>query len=87
MSKITRREFLKLTNRTLLAVGGLAVIGPIVAYFFPSDLQEMPSEPVPVCPLEELPENASKTVRFWRYPALVIHTDHLPTGAQNRTLV
>jgi len=75
MSNLTRRDFLKLTNRFLLAIGGIAIIGPIVAYFFPTNLQEMPSEPVQVCPEEELPPNSSKTIRFGRYPAIVINTD------------
>jgi len=75
MSKMTRREFLKLTNRVLLAIGGVAILGPIVAYFFPANLQEMPSEPVQVCPEEELPQNTSKTVKFGRYPAIVINTN------------
>jgi len=74
-NKITRRDFLKLTNRFLLAVGGIAVIGPIVAYFFPANLQETPGEPVPVCPEDELPVNTSKTVGFGRYPAIVVNTD------------
>ena len=75
MSKLSRRDFLKITNRILLALGGIAIIGPIVAYFFPSDLKEIPTDPVPVCPVEELPEDASKTIGFGRYPALVINTD------------
>ena len=75
MSNLTRRDFLKLTNRILLAIGGIAIFGPIIAYFFPSKLEEMPSEPVKVAPETDLPENSSKTVRFGRYPAIVIHTD------------
>ena len=55
---------------------GLAVIvGPVVAYFYPPKLEEMPSEPVLVSPADELGLNESKTVRFGRYPALVINTN------------
>jgi len=75
MANITRRDFIKLAQRTLLAIGGLAIIGPIVAYFFPANLEEMPSEPILVSDSSELPVNASKTVRFGRYPALVINTE------------
>jgi Rieske Fe-S protein len=74
MSKITRREFLKWINRVALATGLTALVAPIVAYFYPAELEEMPSEPVLVGPLAELPPGSSKTVRFGRYPALVIHT-------------
>jgi Rieske Fe-S protein len=75
MTGINRREFMKLTSRFLLAIGGIAILGPIVAYFFPGKLEEMPSEPVAVGPEGDLPENQSKTVRFGRYPAIIIHTD------------
>ncbi len=74
MTEITRRQFLKVVNR-LLAITGLAVIvGPVVAYFYPPKLEETPSEPVLVGNEDELPLGASKTIRFGRYPALVIHT-------------
>jgi len=75
MSKITRREFVKILTY-LATVTGLAVIlGPIVAYFYPPKLEEVPSEPVLVCPASELNQDQSRTVRFGRYPALVINTD------------
>ena len=60
-----------------MATGITAVLGPIVAYFYPPNLEEVPSEPVLVGPLADMPVGASKTVRFGRYPALVIHT---PSG-------
>ena len=71
---ITRRDFVKLLTRLLGLVGLGAFAAPLVAYFFPAKLEEMPSEPVLVGPEAELPLNQSKTVRFGRYPALVIHT-------------
>jgi Rieske Fe-S protein len=75
MSKLTRREFLKFAKYGALAAGLAAVVGPVVAYFYPAKLEETPSEPVLVGPMSELPPGSSKTVRFGRYPALVIHTD------------
>lgn len=74
MSKLSRRDFLKLTNRFLTLTGLAIIIGPIIAYFYPSALEEVPSEPVSVGPEAELPLGESKTIRFGRYPALVINT-------------
>lgn len=74
MTKLSRKEFLSLVSRFFTFVGVGFVAGPIIAYFYPADLEEMPSEPIPVGPLEELPMLKGKTVRFGRYPALVIHT-------------
>lgn len=74
MSKLTRHEFLKLVNRGLAFTGLAAIAGPVIAYFYPPKLEEIPSEPVLVAPEAELPLHSSKTVRFGRYPALVINT-------------
>lgn len=74
MSNLTRREFLKLVNRLTVATGLTALAAPIVAYFYPRGLEETPSDPVLVGALSELPPGSSKTVRFGRYPALVINT-------------
>ena len=74
MSDITRRDFLKLAQGAGALLGVSAIAGPVVAYFYPPKLEEMPSEPVLVCPESEMPVGASKTVPFGRYPALVIHT-------------
>lgn len=74
MNKITRRDFLKLLNRFLAASGLAILVAPIVAYFYPPKLEEMPSEPVSAGPLDELAAGQSKTIRFGRYPALIIHT-------------
>ena len=74
MSPITRREFMKLVNRGLVATGTAAVLGPVIAYFYPSNLQETPSEPVRVCTVDELPVGESKPISYGRYPALVINT-------------
>jgi nitrite reductase/ring-hydroxylating ferredoxin subunit len=74
MANISRRDFLKLTNRFLTVTGLAIVLGPIIAYFYPSNLEEVPSEPVMVGSVDELPPGESKTVRFGRYPAIVINT-------------
>jgi Rieske Fe-S protein len=75
MSDISRRNFLKLLQRGFTFTGLAALAAPIVTYFFPSELEEMPSEPVLVSPQEDLPLLSSKTIQFGRYPALVIHTE------------
>ncbi|OGN95300.1 MAG: hypothetical protein A2Z71_00245 [Chloroflexi bacterium RBG_13_50_21] len=74
MTKITRREFIKLVNKGLAVTGTAAILGPVVAYFYPSNLQETPSEPVRVSTVDELPIGESKTISYGRYPALVINT-------------
>lgn len=74
MNDITRRSFLRLTNRLLTVTGLAVIIGPIVAYFYPPKLEEIPSEPVLVGNLDELTEGESVTIRFGRYPALIINT-------------
>lgn len=74
MSSINRRDFLKIAKRFLTATGLIVLITPIVAYFYPPKLEEMPSEPVSAGPLAELAASQSKTIRFGRYPALVINT-------------
>jgi Rieske Fe-S protein len=74
MSKFTRHDFINL-GKSFLAVTGLAVVlGPIVAFFYPANLEETPSEPVLVGSEQELGEGISKTIRFGRYPAIVINT-------------
>jgi Rieske Fe-S protein len=75
MSDISRREFIKLMTAGGVAIGVVAVGAPVVAYFYPANLEEMPAEAVLVGPLDELPPGSSKTVRFGRYPALIIHTE------------
>lgn len=74
MSKISRRDFINL-GKSFLTVTGLAVVlGPIIAFFYPAKLEEVPSEPVLVGPQDDLGPGESKTIRFGRYPALVINT-------------
>ena len=77
MSDLSRREFLKLMAGAAVVLGGGALAAPVVSYFMPANLEEMPSEPVAVCPEGELPIGESKTIKFGRYPAIIVH---LPDG-------
>jgi Rieske Fe-S protein len=71
---LPRRGFLKLISQLLVATGLAAILGPIVAFFWPAKLEEVPSEPVPVGPVGSIAVGESKTIRFGRYPALVLNT-------------
>jgi cytochrome b6-f complex iron-sulfur subunit len=71
---LSRRSFLKFLQKVLAATGMAAIAGPIVAYFWPTQLEEVPSEPVPVGPEDSIPVGEAKVIRYGRYPALVIHT-------------
>jgi len=75
MDNISRRDFINLLKASGVAVGVGAVGVPVVSYFCPPKLEEMPSEPVLVCSEDELPVGESKTVKFGRYPAIVVHLD------------
>jgi len=74
MTKFTRQSFLKIINRILTFTGIAFITTPILAYFYPPKLEETPSDPILVCPEDELKPNESKTIQFGRYPALVINT-------------
>jgi len=74
---MNRRSFMKFVNRAALALGGIAVIGPVIAYFYPTKLEEMPSEPVPVGPDGSIPPGEAKTIPYGRWPAMIIN---LPDG-------
>jgi len=73
MNEITRRDFLKLVKGAGALVGVGVVATPVVAYFYPPKLEEMPTEPVLVCPESELAVGESKTIKFGRYPAIIIN--------------
>ena len=73
-TSLPRRGFIKLINQMLLATGLAAILGPVVAFFWPAKLEEVPSEPVAVGATGSIPIGESKTIRFGRYPALVINT-------------
>jgi len=75
MDNVTRRDFLNLLKGTGAVIGVGAVAVPVVSYFYPPKLEEMPSEPVLVCAEDELPVGESKTVKFGRYPAIVIRME------------
>ncbi len=74
MSTITRRDFIKLVSRVLPATGVGVIVAPIVAYFYPSTLEETPAEPVRVGKVDELPENEARVVKYGRFPAIVVNT-------------
>jgi cytochrome b6-f complex iron-sulfur subunit len=74
MSPMNRRDFIKLVEGGAIVAGAAVIAGPVLAYFYPKDLQETPSEPVLVCTVAELPVGESKTVSYGRYPAIVINT-------------
>ena len=74
MSEITRRDFLKLLEGAGALLGFSVVTAPVLAYFYPPKLVEMPTGPVLVCPEADLPVGQAKTVEFGRYPAIVIQT-------------
>jgi len=72
MDNVTRRDFINLLKGTGAVIGVGAVAVPVVSYFYPPKLEEVPSEPVLVCAEDDLPVGESKTVKFGRYPAIVI---------------
>ena len=73
-TKLSRRGFLHLLNRFLAATGLAVLVGPVVAFFWPSKLEEVPSEPVPIGDVGSIPEGDAKTVRYGRYPAIILNT-------------
>ena len=74
MTNLTRKDFLKLTKNVFTAIGLGAVAAPIIAYFYPAELEEMPADPVFAGKVEEIPEGKSLKVQFGRYPAILVHT-------------
>jgi cytochrome b6-f complex iron-sulfur subunit len=74
MEKLSRRNFLKYAGQLLTITGLAAVFAPVVAFFFPAKLEEMPSDPVMVGPKDDLAVGESRMVSFGRYPAIVLNT-------------
>ena len=75
MKTVTRKDFLKLAKNVLSAMGLGAIVVPIVAYFYPAKLEEVPSEPVSAGKVADIPLLKSKSIRFGRYPAIIINTE------------
>jgi len=75
MEDLSRREFLKMVNGGLAVVGLTAIGVPVLGYLYPPDTSETPAEPVLVGAAADVPVGQSRTVKFGRYPALVINTD------------
>lgn len=74
MTNLTRKDFLKLTKNVFTAIGLGAVVVPVIAYFYPAELEEMPTDPVFAGKVDEIPEGKSLKVQFGRYPAILVHT-------------
>lgn len=74
MNKITRIEFIKTINLVLASTGLAIVAAPILAYLYPSRLEETPLKPVFVAKIVDLLEEESRTVLYGRYPAIVVNT-------------
>lgn len=72
---ISRRGFLDIVQKIAAATGLAVIVGPVIAFFWPADLEEVPSEPVAVGPEGSIPVGGSKTVRFGSYPAIVLNTE------------
>ena len=70
---LSRRGFIGFIKQLLAFTGLAAITGPIIAFFWPSELEEFPTEPVPVGPPAEIPVGSSKTIPFGRNPAIVIN--------------
>lgn len=73
-SKLNRRGFLTILQGFLAAAGATALLAPIISFFWPAKLEEMPSDPVPVGDEGSIAPGEAQTVRFGRYPAIVINT-------------
>jgi cytochrome b6-f complex iron-sulfur subunit len=74
LSDITRRDFIKIVNRILVVTGVGILVSPIIAFFYPSNLQDIPAEPIMVGKVEELPENEARVIKYGRYPTIVLNT-------------
>jgi arsenite oxidase small subunit len=74
MDEITRRRFIKIVSNVLAVMGLTAISTPVLAFFFPKNLEETPANPVLVSKVDELPEYESMTIRYGRYPAIVVNT-------------
>lgn len=81
---VTRRGVFKILGGLLSAVGLGALVGPALAYFWPKKLEQVPSEPVPVGPIEDFKVGDWRTISYGRFPAIVMHT---PAGIRAYTAV
>jgi arsenite oxidase small subunit len=72
---VTRRGFLKTSGWAIVGVSAAVLGVPLIAYYYPKKLEEIPAEPVAAGSLEDLPVGDSITIQYGRYPALVINTE------------
>lgn len=70
---VTRRGFIKILNALLGALGLGVLAGPAIAFFWPTKLEEVPSEPVEVGLADSIPVSEFRTIRYGRYPAIVVN--------------
>lgn len=73
---LSRRDFMKVAGWAAAATSFGAVAIPVVAYLYPKDLEETPSEPMPVAPLNDFEVGTSRIIQYGRYPAIVINTEN-----------
>lgn len=68
---ISRRRFLR-----RLGIGGslAAILGGIMAYFWPRDLRDIPAEPVLAGTLADLASKGFLALPYGPYPAIVVNT-------------
>ena len=71
--ELSRRGFLVTLRGFLTAVGATALLAPVIAFFWPAKLEETPSEPIPVGGDDSIAPGEAQTVRYGRYPAIVIN--------------
>ncbi|MGD2059103.1 MAG: ubiquinol-cytochrome c reductase iron-sulfur subunit [Anaerolineales bacterium] len=72
--RLSRRGFLTILQGLVAAAGVTAILAPVIAFFWPAKLEETPSEPVPVGDEGSIATGEAQTVRFGRYPAIVVNT-------------
>jgi len=74
MKKISRKDFLNLVKGFFATIGLGTIAVPIIAYFYPANMEETPSDPVSAGKIDDLPPGKSVSLQFGRYPAIVINT-------------
>lgn len=75
MTRLTRRAWMLTAGASMLAI-----IGGIVAYFFPRELRDTPAEPVRAGTLDELKAQGYLLRVYGAYPAIVIDTGTGPVA-------
>lgn len=71
--RLGRRGFISMLGSFLAVAGLSALLAPVIAFFWPARLEETPSEPVLVGDEGSIAPGDARTIRFGRYPAIVIN--------------